>query len=94
MELEDEIHALCLNSSLSNSWENLVSLSNSTPDGVLTLKMMKENMLNEEKRRKELGLYTQSQVLVSKKQGRSKSKNSKSHDKESLRKGLFQMLLL
>ena len=68
MKLDDEIHALCLISSLPDSWETLVvSLSNSAPDGVLTLKMVKESMLNEENRRKERRLTMQSQVIVSEK---------------------------
>ena len=54
--------------SLPDSWETLVvSLSNFAPDGVLTLKMVKESMLNEENRRKERGLTMQSQVIVSEK---------------------------
>ena len=66
MKLDDEIHALCLIDSLPDSWETpVVSLSNSAPDDVLTLKMLKETMLNEENRRKEQGLTMQSQVLVS-----------------------------
>ena len=81
MELDDEILALCLISSLPDSWETLVvSLSNSAPSGKLTLKMVKESMLNEENRRTERGLATQSQVLVTEKRGRSKSRTSKSRD--------------
>ena len=54
MKLDDEVHALILSSSLPNSLETLVaSLSKSTPNGVLTTKMVKESMLNEEKKRKE-----------------------------------------
>lgn len=57
MKLDDEVHALILTSSLPNSLETLVaSLSKSTPNGVLTTKMVKENMLNEENKRKEQGI--------------------------------------
>lgn len=81
MKLDDEIHALCLISSLPDSWETLiVSLNNSTPNGVFTLKIVKESMLNEENRRKERGLNTQNQILVLEKWGKSKSRNPKSRD--------------
>lgn len=57
MKLDDEVHAVILTSSLPNSLETLVaSLSKSTPNGVLTTKMVKENMLNEENKRKEQGI--------------------------------------
>lgn len=59
MKLDDEIHTLCLINSLLDCWEILiVSLSNSASDGVLTLKMVKESMLNNENRRKEQGINT------------------------------------
>ncbi|RVW64630.1 Retrovirus-related Pol polyprotein from transposon TNT 1-94 [Vitis vinifera] len=49
LELDDEIHALLLLSSLLDSWETLVvSLSNSDPNGVITINMIKNNMFNEE----------------------------------------------
>ena len=71
--LEDELRALSLLSSLSKSWETLVvSLSNFAPDGQLTLSKAKDSMLNEENRRKDLGLSS-SQALVIENKGRSKS---------------------
>jgi len=46
-ELADEMEALILLSSLPDSWETLVvSLSNSTPNGKITLKKVKDNILN------------------------------------------------
>ncbi|KAG6537387.1 hypothetical protein ZIOFF_002477 [Zingiber officinale] len=45
IKFDNEIYALCLMSSLPDSWENLVvSLSNSAPHGTLTLKMLKESI--------------------------------------------------
>ncbi|CAL9011600.1 unnamed protein product [Prunus brigantina] len=54
MVLDDELQALVLLSSLPDSWDTLVvSLSNSSPQGVLTLDIVKDSMFNEEARRKE-----------------------------------------
>ena len=52
--LDDELQALLLLSSLLGSLDTLVvSLSNLMPDGKLTMEIVKENLLNEEARRKE-----------------------------------------
>ncbi|KAK1652513.1 hypothetical protein QYE76_070318 [Lolium multiflorum] len=49
INFEDELQALLLLSSMPDSWNTLVvSVSNSAPDGKLTLEMVKNNMLNEE----------------------------------------------
>lgn len=49
MVLEDELQALLLLSSLPDNWDTLVvSLSNSIPQGVLTLDIVKDSMFNEE----------------------------------------------
>lgn len=54
MVLEDELQALLLLSSLPDNWDTLVvSLSNSAPQGVLTLDIVKDSMFNEESRWKE-----------------------------------------
>jgi len=53
--LDDELQALLLLSSLPESWKTLVvSLSNSAPDGALTLSQVKDSMFNEEIRRKDM----------------------------------------
>jgi hypothetical protein len=53
--LDDELQALLLLSSFTKSWETLVaSLSNSTPDGELTLSQVKENMFTEQTRREDI----------------------------------------
>ena len=75
-ERDDEVHTLLLLSSLPGSWETLVvSLSNLAPNGVITVNMVKDNMFNEETRRKELGISSNTEALVSKRQRRSKSRN-------------------
>lgn len=54
--LDDEMQALLLFSSLPDNWETLVvSLSNSAPNSVLELTLVKDSMFNEEIRRKDLG---------------------------------------
>lgn len=71
--LEDELQALLLLSSLPESWETLVvSLSNSAPDGQLTLSQVKDSMFNEETRRKDLGASS-SEALVTENKGRNTS---------------------
>lgn len=52
--LDDELQALLLLSSLFGSLDTLVvSLSNLMLDGKLTMEIVKDNLLNEEARRKE-----------------------------------------
>ena len=54
--IDDKLQALLLLSSLPDSWETLVvSLSNSAPNGVLQLAMLKDSLLNEETKRKDTG---------------------------------------
>ena len=75
LELNDEVQALLLLSSLQDSWKTLVvSSSNSTPNGVITINMIKENMFNEEARRKELGISSNTKAIITEMWGRSKSK--------------------
>ena len=85
MNINDEMQASLLLSSLPDSWETLVVIvSNSTPNGILTMKSVKDNLLNEEARRKKQ-TESSSGVLVHEKQerqekperrGRSQSRNS------------------
>lgn len=67
MVLDDELQALLLLSSLPESWETLVvSLSNSSPNGKLTMSQVTSNLFNEEVRRKSSSeVSTSSQALVS-----------------------------
>ena len=82
IKFDDEIQGLWLLGSLPDSWETLrTSLSNSAPDGVITMDMTKSCLLNEEMRRKSQGSSSQSEVLVTEKRGRSKSRGPKNRDK-------------
>lgn len=89
--LDDELQALFLLSSLPDSWETLVvTISNSAPDGVLSLDVIKESMFNEEIRRREMGVDN-SQALVVENRGRSKSRGPRtrgnSHNRSKSRDG-------
>jgi hypothetical protein len=65
LALDDKVQALLVLSSLPDSWETLVvSFSNSAPNGVITIGMVKNNMFNEEARRKEQGISSHSEALV------------------------------
>jgi hypothetical protein len=57
-----------------------VSLSNSAPNGVLQLAMVKDSLFNEETRRKDMG-KDEAQTLVTENRGRSKGRNSKGRGK-------------
>ena len=75
LELDDEVHALLLLSSLPDSWETLVvSLSNSTPNGVITVNRVKNNIFNEEARRKELDISSNTKTLIIERRRKSKSR--------------------
>ena len=75
LKLGDEEQALLLLSSLPDSWETLVvSLSNSAPNGKLTMSMVKDALFNEETRRKDIG-SDQSHALVTEKRGRQREGN-------------------
>ena len=58
-----------------------MSISNSAPNGIVTLEMVKDSMFNEEARRKEHGTFTQSEALVTEKRGRSQSRRPNNRDK-------------
>ena len=88
INLDDEVQALLLLSSLPDSWNTLVvSLSNSALDGKLTPEMVKNSMLNEEARRKEKGSHqaSSSDAYVAQKkdenQGRSYKKPRRGRSK-------------
>ena len=70
MNIDDEMQASLLLNSLLDSWETLVAtVSNSTPNGILTMESFKDSLMNEEVRRKEKG-ESFSKVLVHEKQER------------------------
>ena len=79
--IDDNLQALLLLSSLLDSWETLVvSFSNSAPNGVLQLAMVKDSLFNEKTRRKDVG-KDNAQALDTENKGRSKTRNSKGHGK-------------
>jgi hypothetical protein len=68
LALDDEMQALLVLSFLPDSWETLVMFfSNSAPNGMITIDMVKDSMFNEEARRKEQGISFQSEALVTEK---------------------------
>ena len=70
MNIDDGMQASLLLGSLLESWETLVvTVSNSTPNGILTMEIVKDSLLNKEARRKEKG-ESSSRVLVIEKQER------------------------
>ncbi|GKV40824.1 hypothetical protein SLEP1_g48425 [Rubroshorea leprosula] len=76
LAIDDEVQALILLSSLLDSWETLVvTLSNSTRDGEMTLQLVKDSILSEESRRKEQGIMSSESKALGKSRGRSKSKS-------------------
>jgi hypothetical protein len=81
MKIDDEMQALLLLGSLPDSWETfVVTVSNSAPDGVLSMSNVKDNMQNEETRRKSSGASSSgSQVFFVENRGRSKSRGPKGH---------------
>ncbi|CAL8081528.1 unnamed protein product [Prunus armeniaca] len=82
MVLDDELQALELLSSLPDSLDTLVvSLSNSAPQGVLTLDIVKDSMFNEEEMRKEQGVVVESEALVSEYDGRTNNRKFHKIDK-------------
>ncbi|KAF8380019.1 hypothetical protein HHK36_027488 [Tetracentron sinense] len=82
IKFDDEVQGLCLLGTLPDSWETFrMSLSNSALDGVINMDLAKSSVLNEEMRRKSQGSSSQSEVLVTEKRGRSKSRGPKNKDK-------------
>lgn len=79
MVIDDELQALLLLGSLLDNWETFViTVSNSAPDGKLTMDNVKSNLLNEETKRK-TSSFDSSQAFVEENRGRSKSRGPKGH---------------
>jgi len=80
IKFDEEIQGLFLLGSLPDSWEILrTSLSNSAPDGVISMDLAKSSLLNEEMRRKSQG-SSSSDVLVTDSRGRSKNWGSQNRE--------------
>lgn len=82
MKIDDELQALLLLSSLPESWDTLVvTLSNSAPEGKLTMDTVSDNILGEEARRMERdeSIHPEANVVDNpgrnETRGRSKSRN-------------------
>ena len=75
MKVEDEMQALLLLSSLPESWDTLVvTLSNSAPEGKLTMDTVTDSLLNEEVRRKERGSSSYSEANIVDRRGREETR--------------------
>ncbi|GKF87885.1 hypothetical protein Tco_0258762, partial [Tanacetum coccineum] len=60
IKFEDDIQGLWLLGTLPDTWETFrTSLSNSAPDGVITMELAKGSILNKETRRKSQGSWSQ-----------------------------------
>ena len=80
-----ELQALLLLSSLPESWETLVvTVSNSAPDGVVTMSQVTNNLLNEETRRKSSG-SSHSEALLMENRGRGRNKSRAPHNRDKSR---------
>ena len=76
MKIDDELQALLLLSSLPESWDTLVvTLSNSSLEGKLTMDIVADSLLNEEARRKERGISTNLDVNIVENRGRSENRD-------------------
>ncbi|KAJ0049009.1 hypothetical protein Pint_16582 [Pistacia integerrima] len=82
VKFDEDVKGLWLRNTLHDSWENFhVSLTNSTPNGIVTMEYFKSGVLNEEVRRKTQGSSSShSEVLVTENRGRSKSKGQGKND--------------
>lgn len=83
VNFDDEVLALMVLASLPDSWETLkISLTNSAPNGVVTMELVKSGVLNEEMRRRSQGTSSShSEVLATTNRGRSQSKGPRRKDK-------------
>ncbi|KAK0592104.1 hypothetical protein LWI29_013401 [Acer saccharum] len=89
IKFEDKVHRLWLLGTLPDSWETFKMLvSNSAPNGAITMDLAKSSVLNEEMRRKSQG-PSQSEVLVTEKRGRSKNRGPKNRDRSKSKSNRF-----
>ena len=89
IKFKEEVQGLWLLGTLPDSWETFrTSLSNLAPNGTMNMDLVKSCVLNEEMRRKSQG-SSQSDVLVTEKRGRSKSRGSKNRDRSKSKTNKF-----
>ncbi|CAM8885310.1 unnamed protein product [Rhodiola kirilowii] len=83
IKFDDEIQGLWLLGTLLDSWETFrTSLSNSAPEGVISMELAKGSILNEEMRRKSQSSSSHSDVLVVERRGRSQSRGPSNRDNQ------------
>ena len=74
MVMDDEMQASLLLYSFLDSWETVVvTISNSVPNGALSIELVKGNLFNKETRRKAYDIE-KAQALVTGSRGRNKNK--------------------
>ncbi|KAF7127171.1 hypothetical protein RHSIM_Rhsim11G0049900 [Rhododendron simsii] len=79
---DDELQALMLLSSLPKNWETLVvTVSNSVPDGLVSMSQVISSLLNEETRRKSTD-SSHSEALVVKPRGRSRGRSTTPYNRD------------
>ena len=90
IKFEEKMQGLWFLGTLSDSWKTFrTSLSNSAPDGTMNMDLVKSDVLNEKMRRKSQGSSSQSNVLVTKKGERSKSRGPKNRDRSKSKTNKF-----
>ncbi|KAK6947581.1 hypothetical protein RJ641_001054 [Dillenia turbinata] len=86
INFDDKVQVLLLLSSLPNNWKTLVVIvSNSAPNGKLTLGMVKDNMFNKKTRRKDMESGS-SQALVVENKGKTKNRYQDSRGRTKSKK--------
>ncbi|GAB2275083.1 hypothetical protein Dimus_039106 [Dionaea muscipula] len=82
IKFDDEVQGLCLLGTLPDSWETFrMSLSNSAPEGVISMELAKTSVLNEELRKRSQGTSVRPEVLVTENRGRNESRGQESRGK-------------
>ena len=90
IKLEEEVQGLWLLGTLPDSWETFItSLSNLASNGTMNMDLVKSYVLNEGMRRKSQGSSSQSDVLVTEKRRRSKSRGPKNKDRSKSKTNKF-----
>ena len=89
VKFDDEVLSLWFLGTLPDSWETFRTLSNAISDGVITMRLVKNSVLNEETRRKSQGSASQLEVLVIKNRGRSQSRGLKNRDRSKSKSNRF-----
>ena len=96
VKFDEEIQGLWLLNTLPDSWKTLrISLTNSSPGGIITMEYVKSGVLNEEMRRSQASSSSSSHsdVLVTEEGRRNKSRDSNNRDKSrSKSRSKFKML--